>query len=143
MKKDNQNFNENGDYLDVIASLENDDDETIEEIDLDFIQNNERIKKFLMKILPIVQQHNTIDESIWNDLSDLDRSEFINIVNGNVHLFDNLIHSWQPWWLRPEWQKCVEEVEEEDSNCNKIQQYPYIYTQIQPISMLTTVYCNF
>lgn len=123
----------------MISSLEHDDDDQIEDINLDFIQNNEKIKKFLMKILPIVQEQDTIDESIWNELSDSDQLEFIDIVKGNARLFDNLIQSWQPWWLRSEWQTCVEEAGD-DQDHDKIQQYPYIYTQIQPISKLTTVY---
>ena len=129
------------DYLDLLKQ----DDDELATINLDLLKDP-RLVQFSEKLAGLLSNKNEIDdlESIWFELTEDDQKEFIELVNGNDELFDELIREWKPWWLRAEWQQAVVDQEEDpkdqdDDDEDTSRHFPAFYTKFERINKLTSV----
>ena len=129
----------NEDLLDYCDLLKGDENE-LESINLDLLQDP-RLRQFSERLADRFEAADSVDlEKIWFDLTAEEQKEFVDIVNGNEKLFDELIQQWRPWWLRMEWQQAVTDQDEGDEDPEEdARPFPVFFTQFERISKLTSV----
>ena len=132
----------NEEILDYCDLLRQEADE-LDTINLDLLKDPQ-LAKFSEKLATILSDKPELDDldQIWFDLTTDDQNEFIQLVNGNERLFDELIREWRPWWLRNEWQQAVvdqndptDDLDEDDIT----RPFPVFYTKFERLNKLTSV----
>lgn len=87
---------------------------------------------------------NTEVDTLWNRLTKKEQDDFVLVCNQldneNELILAGMIELWTPWWLTKHYEQVVHSLASNDSGETKLNNFPVLVKDVQPMSKLTSVF---